>query len=104
MRPRQCAPGRTRTCGLESGALRRARKDAELTASADSVRTYLKQIGTVALLTAEEEVQLATRIEAGLYAAERVHRPKTTPASFPRSCAAICGGSSATASAPRITA
>jgi RNA polymerase primary sigma factor len=74
MRPRQCAPGRTRTCGLESGALRRARKDAELTASADSVRTYLKQIGTVALLTAEEEVQLATRIEAGLYAAERVHR------------------------------
>jgi RNA polymerase primary sigma factor len=38
------------------------------------VRTYLKQIGTVALLTAEEEVQLATRIEAGLYAAERVHR------------------------------
>jgi RNA polymerase primary sigma factor len=58
----------------ESGALRRARKDAELTASVDSVRAYLKQIGKVALLTAEEEVELATRIEAGLYAAERVHR------------------------------
>ena len=58
----------------ESQALRRARKDAELTASADSVREYLKQIGRVALLTAEEEVELATRIEAGLYAAERVRR------------------------------
>ena len=40
----------------ESEALRQARKDAELTASADSVRAYLKQIGKVALLNAEEEV------------------------------------------------
>ncbi len=52
----------------ESEALRQARKDAELTASADSVRAYLKQIGKVALLNAEEEVELAKRIEAGLYA------------------------------------
>jgi RNA polymerase primary sigma factor len=58
----------------ESQALRQARKDAKLTASADSVREYLKQIGKIALLTAEEEVELATRIEAGLYAAERVRR------------------------------
>ncbi len=58
----------------ESEALRQARKDAELTASADSVREYLKQIGKIALLNAEEEVELATRIEAGLYAAERVRR------------------------------
>ncbi|MGK8500309.1 RNA polymerase sigma factor [Nocardia asiatica] len=56
----------------ESEALRQARKDAELTASADSVRAYLKQIGKVALLNAEEEVELAKRIEAGLYAAEKV--------------------------------
>ncbi|TML95258.1 MAG: RNA polymerase sigma factor [Actinobacteria bacterium] len=35
---------------------------------------YLKQISKVALLTAEEEVDLARRIEAGLYAAERVRR------------------------------
>ena len=56
----------------ESEALRQARKDAELTASADSVRAYLKQIGKVALLNAEEEVELAKRIEAGLYAAERL--------------------------------
>lgn len=58
----------------ESAALRHARKDAELSASADSVREYLKQIGKVALLTAEQEVALAARIEAGLYAAERRHR------------------------------
>jgi len=56
----------------ESEALRQARKDAELTASADSVRAYLKQIGKVALLNAEEEVELAKRIEAGLYATFRL--------------------------------
>jgi len=54
----------------ESEALKQARKDAELTASADSVRAYLKQIGKVALLNAEEEVSLAKRIEGGLYAVE----------------------------------
>ncbi len=58
----------------ESEVLRQARKDAELTASADSVRVYLRQIGKIALLHAEEEVKLAKRIEAGLYAAERVRR------------------------------
>ncbi|HTK62010.1 MAG TPA: RNA polymerase sigma factor [Pseudonocardia sp.] len=68
----------------ESEALRQARKDAELTASADSVRAYLKQIGKVALLNAEEEVELAKRIEAGLYAAERLRKAadandKTSP-------------------------
>ncbi|MCJ0892641.1 RNA polymerase sigma factor [Rhodococcus sp. ARC_M5] len=56
----------------ESEALRQARKDAELTASADSVRAYLKQIGKVALLNAEEEVELAKRIEAGLFAVEKM--------------------------------
>ncbi|AZN29089.1 RNA polymerase sigma factor [Flaviflexus salsibiostraticola] len=37
-------------------------------ATADPVKDYLKQIGKVALLTAEEEVELARRIEVGLYA------------------------------------
>ncbi|WP_037064421.1 sigma-70 family RNA polymerase sigma factor [Pseudonocardia acaciae] len=36
----------------------------------DPVRQYLDQVGTVALLTAQEEVELAKRIEAGVYAAE----------------------------------
>ena len=58
----------------ESGALGQARRDAERTLSADSVRAYLKQIGKVTLLNAEQEVDLAKRIEAGLYAAERLHR------------------------------
>jgi RNA polymerase primary sigma factor len=58
----------------ESEALKQARRDAELTASADSVRAYLKQIGKVALLNAEEEVDLAKRIEAGLYASERLRQ------------------------------
>jgi RNA polymerase primary sigma factor len=58
----------------ESEALRRGLKEAELTLSADPVRTYLKQIGKIALLNAEKEVELARRIEAGLYAAERVRR------------------------------
>ncbi len=62
----------------ESEALRQARKDAEMTASADSVRAYLKQIGKVALLNAEEEVDLAKRIEAGLYGAERLRQAEDT--------------------------
>ncbi len=67
----------------ESEALRQARKDAELTASADSVRAYLKQIGKVALLNAEEEVELAKRIEAGLYASERVRKVEETTEKLP---------------------
>ena len=78
----------------ESEALRQARKDAELTASADSVRAYLKQIGKVALLNAEEEVELAKRIEAGLYAtqlmAELTDRGEKLPAAQRRDMAWIC--------------
>ena len=62
----------------ESAALRQARKDAELTASADSVRAYLKQIGKVALLNAEQEVSLAQRIEAGLYANHKFEELKAS--------------------------
>jgi RNA polymerase primary sigma factor len=58
----------------DSIALRQARKDAEATASADSVRAYLKLIGRVKLLTAEEEVDLARRVEAGLYAAHKLEQ------------------------------
>ncbi|HKR51379.1 MAG TPA: RNA polymerase sigma factor [Pseudonocardiaceae bacterium] len=67
----------------ESEALRRQRKETELTVSADSVRTYLNQIGKVALLNAEEEVDLATRIEAGLYAAERIRKAEDITEELP---------------------
>ena len=40
----------------------------EVATSADLVRVYLNEIGKVALLTAADEVELAKRIEAGLYA------------------------------------
>ncbi len=41
-------------------------------ATADPVKDYLKQIGKVALLNAEQEVDLAKRIEAGLFAEEQL--------------------------------
>ena len=40
--------------------------------SADLVRVYLREIGRVALLTAAEEVDLARRVEAGVFAEERL--------------------------------
>ncbi len=41
-------------------------------ATADPVKDYLKQIGKVALLNAVQEVELAERIEAGLYAEHKL--------------------------------
>ena len=45
-------------------------------ATADPVKDYLKQIGRVALLNAELEVELATRMEAGLFAEEKLATDK----------------------------
>jgi len=41
-------------------------------ATADPVKDYLKQIGKVPLLNAQQEVELAKRIEAGLFAEEKL--------------------------------
>jgi RNA polymerase primary sigma factor len=41
-------------------------------ATSDPVKDYLKQIGRISLLTAAQEVELAQRIEAGLFAAEQL--------------------------------
>ena len=46
-------------------------------ATADPVKDYLKQIGKVALLNAEQEVELAKRIEAGLFADEKLNDDQT---------------------------
>ncbi|GAA4960120.1 RNA polymerase sigma factor [Yinghuangia aomiensis] len=42
-------------------------------ATADPVKDYLKQIGKVPLLNAEQEVELAKRIEAGLFAEDKLN-------------------------------
>ena len=47
-------------------------------ATADPVKDYLKQIGKVPLLTAEQEVELAKRIEAGLSAEEKLAEAGST--------------------------
>jgi RNA polymerase primary sigma factor len=55
----------------------RARREVEQALKAptnDPVRMYLKEIGRVALLTAQEEVDLAKRIEAGVLADERLRQ------------------------------
>jgi RNA polymerase primary sigma factor len=55
----------------------RARREVEMALKAptnDPVRMYLKEIGKVALLTAQEEVSLAKRIEAGVLATERIEK------------------------------
>jgi RNA polymerase primary sigma factor len=62
----------------------RARKEVEMALKAptnDPVRMYLKEIGRVALLTAQEEVWLAKRIEAGVLATEKLNtdRSKLSP-------------------------
>ena len=47
-------------------------------ATADPVKDYLKQIGKVALLNAEQEVSLALRIEAGLFSEEKLSNMTTS--------------------------
>ncbi len=47
-------------------------------ATADPVKDYLKQIGKVALLNAVMEVELAKRIEAGLFADEQLNDPSVS--------------------------
>jgi len=53
-------------------------------ATADPVKDYLKQIGKVALLNAELEVELAKRIEAGLFAEEKLATSKGLPREMER--------------------
>ncbi|XKH56495.1 RNA polymerase sigma factor [Citricoccus nitrophenolicus] len=53
-------------------------------ATADPVKDYLKQIGKVALLNAEQEVDLALRIEAGLYAENKMKDEPPTEARLRR--------------------
>src|SRR5699024_7232363 len=53
-------------------------------ATADPVKDYLKQIGKVPLLNAAEEVELAMRIEAGLFAEDKLANEKDIPKQLKR--------------------
>ena len=58
-------------------------------ASADLVRVYLREIGRVALLTAVDEVDLAKRVEAGVFAAERLDVVADLPSAARRDLHAV---------------
>src|SRR6201997_2252965 len=62
--PREDRPG---------AQLRPADVGGQRAATSDLVRIYLREIGRVPLLTAEDEVELAKSIEAGLYAEEKMN-------------------------------
>ena len=69
------APVRSRGRGVRLRRRRRRPPGAQVAAAgatADPVKDYLKQIGKVPLLNAEQEVELAKRIEAGLFAEEKL--------------------------------
>jgi RNA polymerase primary sigma factor len=58
--------------------------DDQTPAMGDSVHTYLKSIGRTSLLTAEQEVDLAKRIEAGLFAEHKLESEPDLPAELRR--------------------
>ena len=69
-------------------------------ATADPVKDYLKQIGKVPLLNAEQEVELAKRIEAGLFAEEKLAEGA---GACPATRGSTWSGSPRTAAGPRTT-
>jgi RNA polymerase primary sigma factor len=56
----------------DEAEIRRAEAEGRRVATSDLVRIYLREIGRVPLLTAEDEVELAKSIEAGLFAEEKL--------------------------------
>ena len=69
----------TDTTTMSTTSLMTSRESEDLDAqgpSADLVRVYLNGIGRTALLTAEQEVDLAKRIEAGVFAAHKLESAK----------------------------
>jgi RNA polymerase primary sigma factor len=58
--------------------------DDQTSTMGDSVHTYLKSIGRTSLLTAEQEVNLAKRIEAGLFAEHKLESEPDLPGEYRR--------------------
>ena len=80
--------GTTRSASIEADVAAFADAvdlDDQTPAMGDSVHTYLKSIGRTSLLTAEQEVDLAKRIEAGLFAEHKLDtEPDLSPELPPR--------------------
>jgi len=68
----------------ESPAKSDADAAAKAAATSDPVRMYLKEIGRVPLLSAAEEVDLAKRVEAGLFASEKLTTVRDLPVGLER--------------------
>jgi RNA polymerase primary sigma factor len=73
----------------EGTSLLEADLDDHTPAMGDSVHTYLKSIGRTSLLTAEQEVDLAKRIEAGLYAEHKLDTEPDLDPEYRRELAAL---------------
>ena len=83
------ATRRTRRAAADDTADAEVDLDDQTSVMGDSVHTYLKSIGRTSLLTAEQEVNLAKRIEAGLFAE---HKLETEAGLAPRLPARPGGG------------
>jgi len=73
----------------EAVALAEVDLDDQTPAMGDSVHTYLKSIGRTSLLTAEQEVDLAKRIEAGLFAEHKLDTEPGLSEAFRRDLEAV---------------
>ncbi len=73
----------------EAVALAEVDLDDQTPAMGDSVHTYLKSIGRTSLLTAEQEVDLAKRIEAGLFAEHKLDTEPDLSQGFRRDLEAV---------------
>jgi RNA polymerase primary sigma factor len=73
----------------EAVALAEVDLDDQTPAMGDSVHTYLKSIGRTSLLTAEQEVDLAKRIEAGLFAEHKLGTEPGLSENFRRDLEAV---------------
>jgi RNA polymerase primary sigma factor len=65
--------------------------DDQTSTMGDSVHTYLKSIGRTSLLTAEQEVNLAKRIEAGLFAEHKLDSEPDLPGEYRRELELVAG-------------
>jgi RNA polymerase primary sigma factor len=77
-------PGATLTEAVSPAGGVEVDLDDQTSTMGDSVHTYLKSIGRTSLLTAEQEVNLAKRIEAGLFAEHKLETEAELPEDYRR--------------------